>query len=84
MVFNLMIFSVPMIVLFFVGVLLSYLLVLHQAGRRFPWKVFWWTLAGLVLIVAGVLWVAVFSYGYRFQGQWAWLVSGGLSPLGAW
>lgn len=73
-VFNLMIFSVPMIVLFFVGVLLSYLLVIHQEGRRFPWKVFWWTVAGLVLIVAGVLSVAIFSYGYHVQWTWPFLV----------
>ncbi len=73
-VFNLMIFSVPMIVLFFVGVLLSYLLVIHQEGRRFPWKVLWWTIAGLVLIVAGILSVAVFSYGYHFQWTWPFLV----------
>ncbi|MCZ2153597.1 MAG: twin-arginine translocase subunit TatC [Bryobacterales bacterium] len=73
-VFNLMIFSVPMIVLFFVGVLLSYLLVIHQEGRRFPWKVLWWTLAGLVLIGAGVLAIAIFSYGYHFQASWPFLV----------
>ncbi|MCC6262841.1 MAG: twin-arginine translocase subunit TatC [Bryobacterales bacterium] len=73
-VFNLMIFSVPMIVLFFVGVLLSYLLVIHQEGRRFPWKVLWWTLAGLALIVAGILSVAIFSYGYHFQWTWPFLV----------
>lgn len=72
-VFNLMIFSVPMIVLFFVGVLLSYVLVLHQGGKRFPWKVFWWTFAGAMLIIAGILSVAIFSYGYRFQATWPYL-----------
>jgi sec-independent protein translocase protein TatC len=74
-VFNLMIFSVPMIVLFFVGVLLSYILVLHQAGRRFPWKVLWWTLAGLALMVGAVLAVAIFSYGYQWQWYWPFLTN---------
>jgi sec-independent protein translocase protein TatC len=74
-VFNLMIFSVPMIVLFFVGVLLSYLLVLHQEGRRFPWKVFWWTLGGLVLMAAGILWIALVYYGYQWQWAWPYLVN---------
>jgi sec-independent protein translocase protein TatC len=73
-VFNLMIFSVPMIVLFFVGVLLSYLLVLHQEGRKFPWKVFWWTLGGLVLMGAGILWIALVYYGYQWQWAWPYLV----------
>lgn len=74
-VFNLMIFSVPMIVLFFVGVLLSYVLVLHQEGRRFPWKVLWWTLAGLVAIAAGILWIALVYYGYQWQWTWPFLVN---------
>ena len=73
-IFNLMIFSVPMIVLFFVGVLLSYVLVLHQDGRRFPWKVLAWTLAGVVAIVAGVLSVALFYYGYQWQWSWPFLI----------
>ncbi len=73
-VFNLMIFSVPMIVLFFVGVLFSYVLVLHQEGRRFPWKVFFWTLAGLVLMFAGILAVALFYYDYQWQWTWPFLI----------
>lgn len=73
-VFNLMIFSVPMIVLFFVGVLFSYVLVLHQDGRRFPWTVLYWTLAGIVLIAAGTLAVALFYYGYQWQWTWPFLV----------
>src|SRR5216683_4427421 len=35
--FNLMIFAVPMCLLFFVGVFASYLLVLKREGRKFPW-----------------------------------------------
>lgn len=73
-VFNLMIFSVPMIVLFFVGVLFSYVLVLHQEGRRFPWKVFYWTVAGLLLIIAGILAIAILYYGYRWQWSWPFLI----------
>src|ERR1700693_3704793 len=42
-VFNLMLFAVPMCLLFFVGVFASYLLVMHREGRRFPWgKIFGW------------------------------------------
>ncbi len=73
-VFNLMIFSVPMIVLFFVGVLFSYILVLHQEGRRFPWKVFFWTLGGLLLIAAGIIGIAIYSNGYQWQWSWPFLI----------
>jgi len=51
--FNLTLFAVPMILLYFLGVFASYLLVLRPEGRKFPWKIFlWWILA--VLAVAGI------------------------------
>ena len=47
--FNLMLFAVPMCMLFFVGVFAGYLLVLHRENKRFPWgKV----MLGLVVLVA--------------------------------
>src|ERR1700676_4786429 len=36
--FNLMLFAVPMCLLFFVGVFFGYLLVLRREGKQFPWK----------------------------------------------
>src|SRR6185437_14924242 len=36
-VFNLMMFALPMTLLYFVGVFASYLLVLKREGRRYPW-----------------------------------------------
>jgi len=44
-VFNLMLFATPMCVLFYLGVLASYLLTLRREGRPFPWRP--------VVIVAG-------------------------------
>ena len=42
-VVNLMLFAVPMCLLFYVGILGGYLLVLHREHRRFPWaKVLPW------------------------------------------
>ena len=35
---NLMLFSVPMVLLYFVGVFASYLLVLSRENKRFPWQ----------------------------------------------
>jgi sec-independent protein translocase protein TatC len=58
--FNLMLFSVPMILLYFLGVFGSYLLVLRREGQKFPWKIFlWWLLA--MLAVTGI---AVAYTGY--------------------
>jgi len=44
-VFNLLLFATPMCVLFYLGVLLSYLFTLRRDGRAFPWRP--------VLLVAG-------------------------------
>jgi sec-independent protein translocase protein TatC len=52
--FNLTLFAVPMILLYFLGVFASYLLVLRREGRKFPWKVFLiWLVA--VLAVVGIV-----------------------------
>jgi sec-independent protein translocase protein TatC len=50
--FNLTLFSLPMCLLFFLGVFASYLLVLKRESRRFPWKAFLKWLA-IALFVAG-------------------------------
>jgi sec-independent protein translocase protein TatC len=52
-VFNMMLFAVPMVGLYFVGVFASYLLVLHREGRVFPWrKIFLWTALVLIVLAA--------------------------------
>jgi sec-independent protein translocase protein TatC len=57
-VFNLMLFAVPMVLLFFLGIFLSYLLVLKREGRRFPWAAFLVWLAIAVALIVAVLLVA--------------------------
>ena len=52
--FNMLLFALPMCLLFYVGVFAGYLLVLKREGRRFPWpKVL--TVGGIVLVVLGAL-----------------------------
>lgn len=72
-VFNLMLFSVPMVLLYFVGVFASYLLVLHREGRRFPWRKVAYAAGVLVLAAAGGLWLAVTRYGYQLVPHWPFL-----------
>jgi len=51
--FNLMLFAVPMCLLYFVGVFASYLLVLKREGKKFPWgKVLLIAFLSLALIAA--------------------------------
>jgi len=51
--FNLTMFAVPMILLYFLGVFASYLLVMRREKRRFPWRIFlYWLIA--VIVVVGI------------------------------
>jgi sec-independent protein translocase protein TatC len=63
--FNLTLFAVPMILLYFLGVFVSYLLVLRREGRKFPWKIF------LVWLVAML---AVVGIGMAYMGYWRLLI----------
>lgn len=73
-VFNLMLFAVPMCLLFFVGVFASYLLVLKREGRKFPWK--WIILAtlGVLLAAAGVLALLVYRFHFQLAGHWPFVI----------
>ena len=72
-VFNLMLFAVPMCMLFFVGVFAGYLLVLHREKRGFPWgKVMPYILA--ILAIAGIIvWILVARYHWHLLHHWPYL-----------
>ncbi|HVP00843.1 MAG TPA: twin-arginine translocase subunit TatC [Bryobacteraceae bacterium] len=73
-VFNLMLFAVPMCLLFFVGVFAGYLLVLHRDKQRFPWgKVMPYVIT--LLVVGGiVVWIMVARYHYHLVKHWPFLI----------
>jgi sec-independent protein translocase protein TatC len=73
-IFNLMIFSMPMVLLYFVGVFAGYLLELSRENRRFPWAKVLLVGLGMVLLLAAAAWLAVTRYGYHFVGYWPFLV----------
>lgn len=72
-IFNLMLFAVPMWMLFFIGVFAGYLLVLRREKRRFPWGIFFMILAALVLVVLGAEYVAIHFYKYHLIGHWPFI-----------
>jgi sec-independent protein translocase protein TatC len=72
-VFNMMLFCVPMWLLFYVGIFAGYLLVLHREQRGFPWrKVLPWVGVTLAAVAAAAWYFAV-RYGYHFLGHWPFL-----------
>jgi sec-independent protein translocase protein TatC len=69
-VINMMIFAIPMVMLFFVGVFASYLLVLRREGKGMPWKVTLLFVAALLFIGGGVITYLGYKYGYHFLPKW--------------
>ena len=73
-VFNLMLFAVPMCMLFFVGVFAGYLLVLHREKRKFPWaKVTPYVLV-ILAILALIVWLMVTRYHFHLVKHWPYLI----------
>jgi sec-independent protein translocase protein TatC len=72
-VFNMMLFAVPMCLLFFVGLFAGYLLVLHREHRKFPWRVVLTYFAVVLLIVAACLYFAVLRNWLHFVPHWPFL-----------
>jgi sec-independent protein translocase protein TatC len=73
-VFNMMLFAVPMVALFYVGILASYILTLNREGRRFPWKITLFIGGAIALAAAGVIYFAITRYGYHFVQRWPFLI----------
>jgi sec-independent protein translocase protein TatC len=71
---NLMIFVVPMVLLYFLGVFASYLLVLRREKRGFPWKAFFIWVLFVLGTVAVMIWIAMRFYHYHFVTHWPYLV----------
>lgn len=72
-VVNLMLFSVPMCLLYFVGIFGGYLLNLHREGGRFPWVIVLGILFVFMAAAATAVYVAVTRYGYQVQQTWPFL-----------
>src|SRR5580704_2552371 len=71
-VFNLMLFAIPMVALYFVGVFASYLLVLRREGRRFAWKTLFQIVIALVVVLL-LIYAAMLHYHLHFIRQWPFL-----------
>src|SRR5215467_4386596 len=71
---NMMIFATPMVLLFFVGIFASYLLVLSREGRRFPWRKTLLIVGIVLLLLAGVLYVAMTRFGIKVVPHWPYFI----------
>lgn len=71
--FNMMIFAVPMVMLFFVGVFASYLLVIKREGKKFPWRIILLVVLGILVIIAGVIALLMYRYHFHYIPKWPFL-----------
>jgi sec-independent protein translocase protein TatC len=72
--FNMLLFALPMCLLFYVGVFAGYLLVLKREGRRFPWpKVL--MVVGIVLVfLSALVYFAALHYKLHLVTHWPFLI----------
>jgi sec-independent protein translocase protein TatC len=72
-VFNMMLFAVPMCLLFYVGIFAGYLLVLRRENRRFPWRKTLTIVLTLLLVLAIVGYIAVTRHAIKLVPYWPFL-----------
>jgi sec-independent protein translocase protein TatC len=72
-VFNLMLFAVPMCILFYFGIFAGYLLILNREKRRFPWRVTMTVVLAVLLLLALVVYVSITKYGMHLVPHWPFL-----------
>ncbi|MGA2270596.1 MAG: twin-arginine translocase subunit TatC [Bryobacteraceae bacterium] len=69
-VFNMMLFAVPMCLLFYVGIFAGYLLVLRRENRRFPWRTATTIVLTLLLLLAIVGYIAITKHAIKLVPYW--------------
>lgn len=70
---NLLIFAVPMVLLYFIGVFAGYLLVLSREGKKFPWHILLYLMLGVLAASGGAVYVMVTRMGYKLIQVWPYL-----------
>src|SRR5580658_4844448 len=71
---NMMLFALPMILLYFLGVFAGYLLVLRREGRRFPWKPVLMIAIPVLAALGGALFWAIHTGHLHIVHHWPFLM----------
>ena len=77
-IFNMITFATPMILLFYVGIFVSYLYLLKREGKSLPWDKMWLVVFIVLAIIAGVMYYLHSELGYGFVREFPWFVG----PIG--
>jgi sec-independent protein translocase protein TatC len=71
--FNMMLFALPMCLLFYVGVFAAYILTLHREDRRFPWKPVLIIVIAVLLLLGVGIYVAITRHAIKVVPHWPFL-----------
>ena len=72
--FNMLLFALPMCLLFYVGVFAAYLLTLHRENRRFPWKTTIIIVIAVLLLLGVGLYIAITRHAVKVVPHWPFLL----------
>ena len=72
--FNMMLFAMPMVALYFVGVFAAYLLEYQREHNRFPWMAILVVVLSILLMAGGIVAFLILKYGYRLVPVWPFIL----------
>jgi sec-independent protein translocase protein TatC len=72
--FNMLLFALPMCLLFYVGVFAGHLLVLKREGRKFPWAKVLTIVAIVVVVLGALIYFAALHYKLHPVPHWPFLM----------
>ena len=72
-VFNMMLFAVPMTILYFLGVMVGFVIVLKREGKPLPWLKIIGVILGVAALAAGVVYVMITRFGFKLLPYWPFL-----------
>ncbi len=76
-IFNMVTFATPMILLFYVGIAVSYVFLLKREGKSLPWGKILLAIFIVLAILAGIIFYMYSELGYQFVRAFPWFVPPG-------
>jgi sec-independent protein translocase protein TatC len=73
-IFNMITFATPMILLFYVGIAVSYVFLLKREGKSLPWGKIWLAILIVLVIIAAIIFYMNSQLGYQFVRTFPWFV----------
>ena len=76
-IFNMITFATPMILLFYVGIAVSYVFLLKREGKSLPWGKIWLAIFIVLAIIAAIIFYMHSQLGYHLVREFPWFVPPG-------